>query len=54
MLIQSDFFPPISPGILVIPGYCGLIYDMLYNGHIMDLQGSPSLTNKTEGTWAIQ
>jgi hypothetical protein len=27
-----------SPGILVTLGYGGLIYEMLYNGHIMALQ----------------
>jgi hypothetical protein len=31
-----------SPGILITPGYGGLIYDLLYNGHIMALQVAPA------------
>ena len=41
ILAESDFFPAMSPGILVTPGYGGLIYEMLYNGHIMALQVAP-------------
>jgi hypothetical protein len=37
ILVVSDFFPAMSPGILVTPGYGGVIYEMLYNGHIMAL-----------------
>jgi hypothetical protein len=48
ILAESDFFPAMSPGILVTPGYGGLIYEMLYNGHIMALQVAPVLT--TTGT----
>lgn len=42
MLAESDFFPAMSPGILVTPGYGGLIYDMLVNGRIMALQVVPA------------
>jgi hypothetical protein len=45
ILVVSDFFPAMSPGILVTPGYGGVIYEMLYNGHIMALQVAPSLSN---------
>jgi hypothetical protein len=45
ILAESDFFPAMSPGILVTPGYGGLIYEMLYNGHIMALQVAPVLIN---------
>jgi hypothetical protein len=44
VLAASDYFPAMSPGILVTPGYGGLIYEMLYNGHIMALQVAPALT----------
>lgn len=44
ILAESDFFPAMSPGILVTPGYGGLIYEMLYNGHIMAPQVAPALT----------
>ena len=43
-LAESDFFPAMSPGILITPGYGGMIYEMLYNGHIMALQVAPALT----------
>jgi hypothetical protein len=33
ILAESDFFPAMSPGILVTPGYGRIIYEMLYNGH---------------------
>jgi len=46
ILAESDFFPAMSPGILVTPGYGGMIYEMLYNGHIMALQVAPA-TNAT-------
>jgi len=36
-----------SPGILVTPGYDGVMYELLYNGHIMALQVAPAL--KTSG-----
>jgi hypothetical protein len=32
ILGQSDFFPAMSPGILVTPGYDGVMYELLYNG----------------------
>jgi hypothetical protein len=47
VLAASDYFPAMSPGILVTPGYGGLIYELLYNGHIMALQVAPAL--KTTG-----
>jgi hypothetical protein len=45
-LAESDFFPAMSPGILITPDYGGMIYEMLYNGHIMALQVAPA-TNAT-------
>jgi hypothetical protein len=50
ILAESDYFPAMSPGILVTPGYGGLIYEMLYNGHIMALQVAPALTNTVNST----
>jgi hypothetical protein len=52
VLAASDYFPAMSPGILVTPGYGGLIHEMLYNGHIMNLQVAPKITNSnsTSGT----
>jgi hypothetical protein len=44
VLAASDY-TPMSPGILVTPGYGGLIYEMLYNGHIMALQVAPILNS---------
>jgi len=52
ILAQSDFFPAMSPGILVTPGYGGLIYELLYNGHIMALQVAPALTSAGNSTKA--
>ena len=52
ILAQSDFFPAMSPGILVTPGYGGLIYELLYNGHIMALQVAPALTTAGNSTKA--
>jgi len=55
-LAQSDYFSAMSPGILVTPGYGGLIYELLYNGHIMALQVAPArivsgnVTNAESGT----
>jgi hypothetical protein len=45
ILAASDYFPAMSPGILVTPGYGGLMYEMLYNGHIMALQVAPKPTS---------
>jgi len=53
VLAQSDYFSAMSPGILVTPGYGGLIYELLYNGHIMALQVSPARTASGNST-AIQ
>jgi hypothetical protein len=50
ILAESDFFPAMSPGILVTPGYGGLIYEMLYDGHIMALQVAPALATTTGGS----
>lgn len=47
VLATSDYFPAMSPGILVTPGYGGLIYDMLYNGHILALQVAPVIASAT-------
>ena len=41
ILAQSDYFPAASQGVLPAPGYGGLMYDMLSNGHIMALQPTP-------------
>lgn len=45
VLAASDYFPAMSPGILVTPGYGGIIHEMLYNGHIMALQVAPKTTS---------
>ncbi len=50
ILAQSDFFPAMSPGILITPGYGGVIYEILYNGHMMALQVAPSLTTTGKST----
>jgi hypothetical protein len=50
ILAESDFFPAMSPGILVTPSYGGVIYEMLYNGHIMALQVAPALTTSENAT----
>jgi hypothetical protein len=50
VLAHSDYFPAMSPGILVTPGYGGLMYDMLVNGHIIALQVAPKPTNSTNPT----
>jgi hypothetical protein len=54
ILAQSDYFPAMSPGILVTPGYGGLIYELLYNGHIMAMQvlPKPTSSNSTSTTSA--
>jgi hypothetical protein len=49
VLAHSDYFPAMSPGILVTPGYGGLMYDMLVNGHIIALQVAPK-SNMTSST----
>ena len=51
ILEQSDYFSAMSPGILVTLGYGGLIYELLYNGHIMTLQVAPAL--KTSGNSTV-
>jgi len=47
LLAASDYFSPMSPGFEVWPGYGGLIYEGLNDGHIMALQVAPVL--KTAG-----
>ena len=49
ILAQSDFFPSMSPGILVTLGYGGIIYDMLNDDHIMALQVVPAISNTENG-----
>lgn len=44
ILAESDYFPAMSPGILITPGYGGLVYELLYNGNIMALQVAPART----------
>jgi hypothetical protein len=53
-LAESSYFSPMSQGILITPGYGGLIYDLLNDGHIMALQVAPKLTtsNSTAATTA--
>ncbi|HXV88278.1 MAG TPA: hypothetical protein VD710_04190 [Nitrososphaeraceae archaeon] len=43
VLAASDYFPSMSPGILVTPSYGGVIHELLYNGRIMALQVAPAL-----------
>lgn len=38
ILAESSYFSPMSQGILITPGYGGLMYDLLNDGHIMALQ----------------
>lgn len=47
LLAASDFFTPMSSGSQVVPGYGGLSYHVLQDGHIMALQVLPSPTNST-------
>ena len=48
----SDFFSPMSAGFEVWPGYGGLIYEVLNDGHIMALKVLPKSTssNSTSAT----
>ena len=41
ILAQSDYFPAETQDVLPTPGYGGLLYDMLNDGHIMALQPAP-------------
>lgn len=45
LLAASDYFSPMSPGFEVWPGYGGLIYEGLNDGHIMALQVAPRLNS---------
>jgi hypothetical protein len=46
LLAASDFFSPMSTGSQVVPGYGGLNYHVLQDGHIMALKVLPA-TNTT-------
>jgi hypothetical protein len=51
LLAASDFFTPMSSGSQVVPGYGGLSYHVLQDGHIMALQVLPEpATNATSTT----
>ena len=50
ILAASDFFSPMSQGSQVWPGYGGLSYHMLFDGHIMALQVLPASSNSTSAT----
>jgi hypothetical protein len=52
LLAASDFFSPMSAGFEVWPGYGGLIYEGLNDGHIMALKVLPKSTssNSTSAT----
>src|SRR5207244_1094634 len=50
LLAASDFFIPMSSGSQVWPGYGGLGYHVLIDGHIMALQVLPKPTNSTNST----
>lgn len=41
LLAASDFFSPMSSGSQVVPGYGGLSYHVLINGHILALKVLP-------------
>ena len=44
ILAASDFFSPMSAGFEVWPGYGGLIYEGLNDGHLMALKVLPTST----------
>ena len=51
LLAASDYFTPMSSGSQVVPGYGGLSYHVLIDGHIMALQVLPEpATNATSIT----
>lgn len=50
LLASSDYFSAMSPGILITPGYGGLLYELLYNGNIMALQVAPAFKNSGNST----
>ncbi len=52
LLAASDFFSPMSTGSQVVPGYGGLNYHVLQDGHIMALKVLPLATNATSTTSA--
>jgi hypothetical protein len=51
LLAASDFFSPMSSGSQVMPGYGGLSYHVLIDGHIMALKVLPQ-TNMTSSSTA--
>lgn len=46
-MAASDFFSPMSSGSQVVPGYGGLGYHVLIDGHIMALKVLPAPANAT-------
>jgi hypothetical protein len=42
-----------SPGILITPGYGGLLYEVLYNGDIMALQVAPAHARAGNSTGVV-
>ena len=50
LLAQSSFFNPMSPGILITPGYGGRFYDMTYSGSVVVLQVLPKSTTSPTPT----
>jgi hypothetical protein len=50
LLAASDFFQGMSLGAQPTPGFGGIIYDMIYDGHIMALQVLPQANNTTSTT----
>lgn len=47
LLAASDYFRPMSSGFEVWPGYGGLIYEGLNDGHLMALKVLPASSNST-------
>jgi hypothetical protein len=41
LLAASSYYAPTAPGDQIPPGYGGLIYDLLYDGHLVALQVQP-------------
>jgi len=50
LLAASDYFTPMSSGSQVVPGYGGLSYHVLQDGHIMALQVLPEPATNTTST----
>jgi hypothetical protein len=45
LLVASDFFSPMSTWAQVVPGYGGLSYHVLVDGHVMALKVLPKSTS---------